>query len=145
MGCHWEIALNDVEPLPGKMDELLSILKEYRFNIYYDIGTRFDASFYDWRSYDLADNLCTAIAPLIASGSMHAKSDEDEDDGSDGVIFVFKNGTSEEVASQSFAYYDGLDDPWTFAQRLPDSVKQAILAHADEIKSASAQKKSVQE
>lgn len=136
MGCHWEIALNDVEPLPGKMDELLSILKEYRFNIYYDIGTRFDASFYDWRSYDLADDLCADIAPLIASGSMHAKSDEDEDDGSDGVIFVFKNGTSEEVASQSFAYYDGLDDPLEFAKGLPDSVIQAILANADVFKSA---------
>ena len=61
MSTYWEITLNDVEPLPGKMDELLSILKEYRFNIYYDIGTRFDASFYDWRSYDLADDLCQCM------------------------------------------------------------------------------------
>lgn len=142
MSTYWEITLNDVEPLPGKMDELLSILKEYRFNIYYDIGTRFDASFYDWRSYDLADDLCADIAPLIASGSMHAKSDEDEDDG---VMTVFRNGGYEDVSSQSFVFYEGLDDPWGFAQSLPDSVKQAILAHADEIKSASVQKKPVQE
>lgn len=129
MSTYWEITLNDVEPLPGKMDELLSILKEYRFNIYYDIGTRFDASFYDWRSYDLADDLCADIAPLIASGTMHAKCDED-----DGVVIVFKNGTCEEVSSQSFAFYEGLDDPWTFAQSLPDSVKQAILEHAEEVR-----------
>lgn len=134
MGCYWEITLTNIEPLPGKRDELLSILKEYRFNVFYDVGTRFDASFYDWRSYGLADDLCTEIAPLIASGSMHAKSDEDEDDGSDGVIFVFKNGTSEEVASQSFAYYDGLDDPLEFAKGLPDSVIQAVLAHAKEFR-----------
>ena len=142
MSTYWEITLNDVEPLPGKMDELLSILKEYRFNIYYDIGTRFDASFYDWRSYDLADDLCADIAPLIASGTMHAKCDEDEDDG---VMTVFRNGSCEDVSSQSFVFYDGIDDPWAFAQSLPDSVKQAILAHADEIKSASVQNKSVQE
>lgn len=134
MSTYWEITLTNIEPLPGKRDELLSILKEYRFNVFYDVGTRFDASFYDWRSYGLADDLCTEIAPLIASGSMHAKSDEDEDDGSDGVIFVFKNGTSEEVASQSFAYYDGLDDPLEFAKGLPDSVIQAVLAHAKEFR-----------
>lgn len=133
MGCHWEIALNDVEPLPGKMDELLSILKEYRFNIYYDIGTRFDASFYDWRSYDLADNLCTAIAPLIASGTMHASDEDDEDDG---VIIIFKNGTCKAVSSQTFVFSEGLDDPWEFAKGLPDSVIQAILANADVFKSA---------
>lgn len=142
MSTYWEITLNDVESLPGKMDELLSILKEYRFNVFYDVGTRFDASFYDWRSYDLADDLCADIAPLIASGTMHAKCDEDEDDG---VMTVFRNGSCEDVSSQSFVFYDGIDDPWAFAQSLPDSVKQAILAHADEIKSASVQNKSVQE
>ena len=94
MSTYWEITLNDVEPLPGKMDELLSILKEYRFNIYYDIGTRFDASFYDWRSYDLADDLCADIAPLIASGSMHAKSDEDEDAGGKMVTIHFSTAWS---------------------------------------------------
>lgn len=134
MSTCWEITLTNIEPLPGKRDELLSILKEYRFNVFYDVGTRFDASFYDWRSYGLADDLCTEIAPLIESGTMHAKCDEDEDDGSDGVIFVFKNGTSEEVASQSFAYYDGLDDPLEFAKGLPDSVIQAVLAHAKEFR-----------
>ena len=90
MSTYWEITLSDIKPLPGKADELLSILKEYRFNIYYDIGTRFDASFYDWRSYDLADDLCADIAPLIESGTMHAKCDEDDED--DGVMTVFKNG-----------------------------------------------------
>ena len=117
MSTYWEITLTNIEPLPGKRDELLSILKEYRFNVFYDVGTRFDASFYDWRSYGLADDLCTEIAPLIESGTMHAKCDEDDED--DGVMTVFKNGACK-----------------TFAQRLPDSVKQAILAHADEIKSA---------
>ena len=131
MSTYWEITLNDVESLPGKMDELLSILKEYRFNIYYNIGTRFDASFYDWRSYDLADDLCADIAPLIASGTMHAKCDEDDEDG---VMTVFKNGACKDVSSQTFVFYDGLDDPWTFAQRLPDSVKQAILEHAEEVR-----------
>lgn len=142
MSCDWEITLNDIKTLPGKMDELLSILKKFRFNIYYNVGPSFDASFYGWRSYDLADALCTAIAPLIESGTMHAKCDEDDDDG---VMTVFRNGSCEDVSSQSFVFYDGIDDPWAFAQSLPDSVKQAILAHADEIKSASVQNKSVQE
>lgn len=141
MSRYWSIILSDIKPLPGKMDELLSILKEYRFNIYYNVGSSFDASFYDWRSYDLADNLCTEIAPLIASGTMHASDEDDED----GVMTVFRNGSCEDVSSQSFVFYDGIDDPWAFAQSLPDSVKQAILAHADEIKSASVQNKSVQE
>lgn len=132
MGCYWEINLSDIQPLPGKMDELLSILKEYRFNVYYDTGTCFDASFYDWRSYDLADNLCTEIAPLVESGTMHAKCDEDEDD--DGVMTLFKNGACKDVSSQTFVFYEGLDDPWDFAKRLPDSVKQAILEHAEEIR-----------
>lgn len=143
MSTSWEITLANIEPLPGKMNELLSILKEYRFNIYYNAGSSFDASFYDWRSYDLADNLCADIAPLIASGTMHAKCDEDDDD--DGVMTVFKNGACKDVSSQTFVFYDGLDDPWAFAQSLPDSVKQAILEHADEIKSASVHNKSVQE
>lgn len=142
MGCYWEITLSDVEPISGKMDELRAILKEYRFNIFYNPGSSFDASFYDYGSYGRADDLCAEIAPLIASGTMHAKCDEDDEDG---VMTVFKNGACKDVSSQTFVFYDGLDDPWTFAQRLPDSVKQAILAHADEIKSASAQKKSVPE
>lgn len=131
MRRYWSITLSDIEPLPGKMDELLSILKGYRFNVYYDVGTRFDASFYDWRSYDLADDLCTAIAPLIASGTMHASDEDDEDDG---VMTIFKNGTCKDVSSQTFVFSEGLDDPWEFAQRLPDSVKQAILEHAEEIR-----------
>lgn len=132
MSTYWSITLSDIKPLPGKMDELRSILiKEYRFNIYYNAGTSFDASFYDWRSYDLADDLCAEIAPLITSGTMHAKCDEDDEDG---VMTVFKNGTCKDVSSQSFVFYDGLDDPWEFAQRLPDSVKQAILEHAEEVR-----------
>lgn len=130
MSRYWSITLSDIKPLPGKMDELLSFLKEYRFNIYYNAGSSFDASFYDWRSYDLADNLCTAIAPLIASGTMHASDEDDEDDG---VIIIFKNGTCKAVSSQTFVFSEGLDDPWEFAQRLPDSVKQAILEHAEEV------------
>lgn len=131
MSRYWSIILSDIKPLPGKMDELLSILKEYRFNIYYNVGSSFDASFYDWRSYDLADNLCTEIAPLIASGTMHASDEDDEDDG---VMTIFKNGACKDVSSQTFVFYDGLDDPWDFAKRLPDSVKQAILEHAEEFR-----------
>ena len=129
MSTYWEITLSDIKPLPGKADELLSILKEYRFNIYYDIGTRFDASFYDWRSYDLADDLCADIAPLI---TMHAKCDEDDED--DGVMTVFKNGACKDVSSQTFVFYEGLDDPLKFAKGLPDSVIQAILSHAEEFR-----------
>ena len=136
MGCYWEITTS-IKPLPGKEHELLSILEEYNFdvddNLDNDSAPSVDASFYDYGSYGRVDDLCTELEPLVESGTMHAKCDEDEDDG---VVIVFKNGTSEEVSSQSFVFYEGLDDPWVFAQSLPDSVKQAILAHADEIKSA---------
>ena len=40
MSTYWEITLTNIEPLPGKRDELLSILKEYRFNVFYDVGKR---------------------------------------------------------------------------------------------------------
>lgn len=133
MGCYWEITLSDVEPISGKMDELRAILKEYRFNIFYNPGSSFDASFYDYGSYGRVDDLCTELEPLVESGTMHAKCDEDEDDG---TVIVFKNGTSEEVSSQSFVFYDGIDDPLKFAKELPDSVIQAILANADVFKSA---------
>lgn len=140
MSTYWEITLSAIRPFPGKADELLSRLKGYRFDLYDfdaedDAETNIDASFYGDGSYWRAEDLRINIAPLIESGTMHAKCEDSE--GHDvAVVIVFKNGACEVVPSQSFTFYDGIDDPLKFAKELPDSVIQAILANADVFKSA---------
>lgn len=121
MSAYWYID-GTVRPKDGVIKKAIAVMEDYDCE-YTQLGDgtiEMRASLDDMDSY--ADDLATALAPLMQDGDMDAKND----DISDGYYrYVFHDGQYDVHPGTPFVYYSG--DPDDFVEQLPDEIVQAVL------------------
>lgn len=128
MGCTWNIK-GTLKPFKENTAEFLAAMKKNCLD-YSDLGNGCYSVQYDgYGHYGDKYEIMIDLVGIVESGKIRfARKDLDVET----VMYTFHNGEYTESGGQRFLYFEGIDDPLVFAQSLPDSVIQTILAHAGE-------------
>lgn len=131
MSCvYWNIH-GHLTPIAGKGKDLFRAILDEGMSPSLNADGSLEFYYSGDGGYCAEDSLMDSIQGLSMSGTVSVECD----DGGEchwSAMHVFSDGKDRLILEQTFSYYDGFDDSLAFAKKLPDSVIQAILSHAEE-------------